>query len=376
MPVTGIVYVANSAKIGGGNRVLMDLVTRIDRARFAPFIAAPGEGPLTHWARTQGIPVRVLPGGSAPASSRATLLRQSIELALIVLRHRARIVHAMAHTCYRQAALAGLLTGAARICHLGFPPGRGELEWVFRRIAPDVVVGCHEGQALEVAPAVRKISPRTRVIAITNGVDTAVYSPPAGGVPDPRSPFRFGAGHVVLIVGHLSEVKGYPTFLEAAARIIPEVKDVAFVALGGETTSPGYRSYLEHRATELGIREQVHFLGWREDVADVLRASDVMVLPSLDEGLPVAILEAMACARPVVATPVGGVPEAVVDGQTGFLVPPQDAAALAEAVLRLLHDPTLARRMGGEGRRRAEAAFSIDRVASRMESLYDEVTGR
>jgi glycosyltransferase involved in cell wall biosynthesis len=373
--MTSVVYVATSAKIGGGNRVLMDLVTHIDRARFAPVIAAPGDGPLVHWARTQEIPVRILPGGNRPTSSRTMLLRQSLELALVILRRRARIIHAMAHTCYRQAALAGLLTGAARICHLGFPPGRGELEWVFR-VGPHVVVGCHEAQALEVAPAVRKVSPRSRVIAITNGVDTRIYSPPPGGTPDPRSPFRFGAGHVVLIVGHLSEVKGYPTFLEAAARLIPAVKGVAFVSLGGETTSPGYRSFLERRAIELGIHGHVHFLGWREDVAAVLRAADVMVLPSLDEGLPIAILEAMACGRPVVATPVGGVPEAVVDGQTGFLVAPRDPAALAEAVLRLLLDPNLARRLGDEGRRRAEAVFSIDRVTSRVESLYEELMAR
>jgi glycosyltransferase involved in cell wall biosynthesis len=282
----------------------------------------------------------------------------------------------MAHTCYRQAGLAAWLAGAARICHLGFPPGRGELEWVLRLIKPDVVVGCHEGQALEVAPAVRRASPGIRVVAITNGVDTDVYSPPPGGTPDPRSPFRFGAKRVVLIVGHLSEVKGYPTFLEAAARIVPASEDVAFVSLGGETTSPGYKAFLERRALELGIQAHVHFLGWREDVPDVIRAADVMVLPSLDEGLPIAILEAMACGRPVVATPVGGVPEAVVDGQTGYLVPPKDPAALAEAVLRLLDDPILARRLGDEGRRRAETVLSIGRVASRVESLYEELTAR
>jgi glycosyltransferase involved in cell wall biosynthesis len=372
----GVVYVATSAKIGGGNRVLMDLVTHIDRTRFTPVIAGPGDGPLLHWAEARGFPVGRLPGGNRPTSKRTELLRQAIQLALLVRRHRARIVHAMAHTCYRQAGLAGLLTGAARICHLGFPPGRGELEWVFGKIRPDAVIGCHESQAVEVAPAVRRVSPRIRLIGITNGVDTRAFSPPPGGVPDPGSPFRFGVKHVVLIVGHLSEVKGYPVFLEAAARTIVDVDDVAFVALGGETTSPGYRAFLERRASELGIRERLHFLGWRDDVAEVLRAADVMVLPSLDEGLPIAILEAMACGRPVVATPVGGVPEAVVDGQTGLLVPPGDAAALSDAMTRLLRDPALGRRLGDEGRRRAETVLSIERVASRVEALYEELLAR
>jgi glycosyltransferase involved in cell wall biosynthesis len=178
---------------------------------------------------------------------------------------------------------------------------------------------------------------------------------------------------VVLAVGHLSEVKGYPVFLEAAARLAPRLGDVAFVALGGETTTPGYRAVLEARAAALGVAARVHFLGWRSDVARVMGAADVVVLPSLAEGLPLAVLEAMACGRPVVASAVGGVPEAVVDGRTGLLVPPGDAGALAEAIQRVLEDPAAGRRMGAEGRRRLEAHFSLDRVLGEVHALYDDV---
>jgi hypothetical protein len=102
----------------------------------------------------------------------------------------------------------------------------------------------------------------------------------------------------------------------------------------------------------------------------------VVTLPSLAEGLPMAILEAMACARPVVATSVGGTPEAVLDGVTGLLVPVNDAEALGAAVIRLLRDPQLARSMGEAGRRRVEAHFTVERFLRAIEALYQDLTMR
>jgi hypothetical protein len=373
--MTTVLYVANSEKLGGGNRVLMDIATGIDRRRFRPMIALPRRGPLLEWAAERGFPTVVLdtPAGDE-AGNRLTFLRQAMRLSLAMIRTRTRIVHSMAQTCYRPAALAGLATRTARICHLGFPPGPKELEWVFR-LGVEVVVGCYEGQARDVAPVVQQVCPRARVIAIPNGIDTATYTP-SPDADRSQSPLRRGARHVVLIVGHLSEVKGYPTFLRAASLVARKAPDVAYLALGGETIAPGYRAQLEALARQLGVDSSVHFLGWRSDVADVLRAADVMVLPSLDEGLPMAILEAMACGLPVISTPVGGVPEAVVPEETGLLVPPQDTDALAAAILRLVRESDLARRMGAAGRLRAERHFSVDRVVSSIHSLYETLLTR
>ena len=149
----------------------------------------------------------------------------------------------------------------------------------------------------------------------------------------------------MLIVGHLSEVKGHPTFFEAAARVAAAHDD-----------APSWRSAEKRQSrvsegargtvAELGIQHRVQFLGWQPHVEQVLRAADIVVLPSLSEGLPMAILEAMACAAPIVATPVGGIPEAITDGVTGLLVPPSDAGALADAIARLLRDRALARPPG------------------------------
>jgi glycosyltransferase involved in cell wall biosynthesis len=368
--VTGIVLVAASHKMGGGNRVLTDLASGLDRRRFSPVLLSPRPGPLVDWATQMRIPVRVMPGGKR--GGRLELLGQTAAIVAAVRRAHAPIIHAAAHTCYRPVGLAGLLTGAVRICHLGFPPGGQEIEY-FLRFGAEVVVGCYHGQVDEVADMVARVSPRSRLVGIPNGVDTTKYSPLAEVTPTAAAPFRFGADHVVLIVGHLSEVKGYPEFFRAAAQVTLHVDNVAFVALGEETVSEGYRAHLTRLVDDLGIAPRVHFLGWRGDVADVLRAADVMVLPSRAEGLPLAILEAMACGKPVVATRVNGVPEAVIDGRTGILVEPGDDKAIAGALVRLLDQPEVAKRMGAEGRRFVERSFSLDRFVRQVEDLYDEV---
>ena len=136
------------------------------------------------------------------------------------------------------------------------------------------------------------------------------------------------------------------------------------------------RPELEAQARRLGLAASLHFAGWRDDVADVLALADVFVLPSESEGFGRVLVEAMAMARPIVATTVGGVPDIVVAGQTGLLVPPADAAALAGAVRVLLDNPGLAARLGAAGRARAESTFSLGAHVDGVERVYDAVLGR
>ena len=367
-----VLYVANAAKIGGGNRVLMDIVTGLNRDRFAPLIVTPGPGPLAEWANDHRVDVEVIPDGDW--TGRTGLLRRTAAIARIGRSRHAGLVHAMALTCYRAAGFAGRFLRIPRICHLGFPPAPGELAWSFR-FGPEVVVACYDGQSRDVAADVRAVRPGCRVVAIPNGIDTRVYRPAPVNW-DTHQQLRGRASHVVLITGHLSDVKGYPTFLRAAARIVAQLPECAFLALGGETTGPGPLARYQQLAADLGLGDRVRFLGFRSDVADVLRAADIVVLPSLDEGLPLAVLEAMACAKPVVATPVGGVPEAVIDQVTGLLVPPNEPDRLASAVLRVLNDRHLSLRMGNAGRGRVQAQFSVPRLVAAVEALYTEVLAR
>ena len=127
---------------------------------------------------------------------------------------------------------------------------------------------------------------------------------------------------------------------------------------------------LRRLASELGIADRVRLLGLRDDIDRVLAAGDLFVQPSLSEGLPLAVLEAMSAGLPIVATRVGGVGEAVVDGETGLLVEPGDAPGLALAVRRLLDDPIALASFGESARRRARPEFSVDAMAAHYEELY------
>jgi len=362
-----IIYLANSEKIGGGNKVLMDLITGLDRRRFTPVLISPRRGALTDWASSAGVPWHEIPVDTD--NGRAALVRQAVSLAFLAWRRRAGVLHAIAPRCYRTAGLAGAMTGVKRVCHVQFSASAGELTWSFR-FGVDAVVTCYEAQAREVVAALPPPAPR--VLAIPNSVDIHRYTPGLGD-PGVRQYWRRGADQIVVTVGHLSEVKGYPTFLKAAAMIAQVMPRCRFLAVGGETLEPGYGDMLKRMAAGLGIADRVDFLGWRNDVPDILRAADVMVLPSLAEGLPLAVLEAMACGRPVVATAVNGTPEAVADGETGLLIPANAPAALADSVVSLLRDPERAERMGAAGRARVEAGYTLRRFVERTEDLYESL---
>ena len=168
-------------------------------------------------------------------------------------------------------------------------------------------------------------------------------------------------------VARLAEVKGQRTLLAAIAHV-----DATAVLVGRDLEQGGaYERVLRAEAERLGVAKRVVFAGYRGDVPALLAGCDVFCLPSSAEGLPLVVLEAMAHGRPVVATPAGGTAELVVDGETGILVPPADASALADALRSLLADPERARRMGEAGRRRVLAEFSAADAAARVLGLYD-----
>jgi glycosyltransferase involved in cell wall biosynthesis len=127
---------------------------------------------------------------------------------------------------------------------------------------------------------------------------------------------------------------------------------------------------LEGQAAHLGVADHVHFLGTRKEVAGLLAAADLFVLPSLWEGLPVALLEAMAAAKPIVATAVAGTDETIVPGQTGLVVPPGDSQALAESISHLLHEPDQAQAMGQAARQHVEGSFGAEKNAAEHVGLY------
>jgi glycosyltransferase involved in cell wall biosynthesis len=171
-------------------------------------------------------------------------------------------------------------------------------------------------------------------------------------------------------IGRLCDVKGQREVIAALA----QVPEAHAVLVGADLEQGGaFQTLLEHEAERLGVRDRVVFAGRREDADAVLAEVDVLALPSWTEGLPLVVLEAMAQRKPVVATPVGGTPEVVVDGETGLLVPPRDPDTLAAALRRLLADADLRTQMGEAGYRRVREKFSAEAMTRRVLAIYDEV---
>src|SRR5262245_53812860 len=367
-----VLYVASSEGIDGSSRILLDIVAGLNRDRFAPLIVAPAEGPLEQWANDHRIDVEVVRGGDWTDKPR--LLHRTASFVRLGRAFGVGLVHAMAPSCYRAAGLAGRILPVPRICHLSSASQTDELSWSFRFGPEAVITGC-EGQSRSVAPDVRAARPGCRIVAIPHGVD-ARADRPAPVNWEAHQQLRGRASHVVVIAGQSSDVKGYPSLLRAAARISEQLPECVFLALGGEPGGSAALARYEQMASALGLGRRVRFLGYRSDVADVLRAADLVVLPSLDEGLPLAALEAMACAKPIVATRGGGIPEAVIDGVTGLLVPANEPDQLASAILHVLSDRHGALRMGTSARGRVLAQFSMTRFVTAIEALYTEVLGR
>jgi L-malate glycosyltransferase len=213
-----------------------------------------------------------------------------------------------------------------------------------------------------------------KIEVIRNGI---VVPPPRVRTEAPsrmREEFGIPPGvPVCACIGRLVSGKGIEYYLRAARIVSDRGRNIRFLMIGAHSSERGYRSEMELLARELNLAGQVIFTGQRQDVTDMLQDVDLVVHPSLTEGLSNVILEAMAAGIPVVATNVGGNPELVQDGKTGLLVPAENAEEIADAICRLLDQPAMARTFGETARERVIHEFSIRRMLSKTESLYSRL---
>jgi len=187
---------------------------------------------------------------------------------------------------------------------------------------------------------------------------------------EPLNPGRGRASEIILgSAGRLIELKGIELLLRAAAILRREFPDLRIEIAGAGPQ----REKLEQAAAQLGLEGRVSFLGWVDDLNSVLSRWDVFVMPSLEEGLGIGALEAMAAGLPVVASSVGGIPELIEDGKTGWLVPPADLEALASCLRSVLRNSEQRRIIGGKAQARVRDHFSAAQMADNFARLYDEL---
>ena len=342
-----ILFVITLAETGGAQTYVANLLPALEEG-FELLVAAHGPGPLREAATAAGarfLPLRHVRRALHPWHDLAGLL----EVIAILRRVRPDIVHANSSKAGILARVAGVVAGTPirvfTVHGWAFSANAGLVSafyrWADRLMSPlTTVTICVAESELRAGLEARTCDPE-RTHVIRNGVDIEAARPQLRV--DGKPP-------VVVSVGRLKAPKDFVSLVRSLAEIRPRPFHALIVGDGPD------RVAVEKEIRRLDLVREVELLGERRDVSDLLAASDVFVLSSDSEGLPMSILEAMANGLPVVATAVGGVPEVVLDGETGFLVPPGDSKRLAAALARLVDDAGLRRSLGDAGRRRVEEA--------------------
>lgn len=366
-----ILHLIDSDTLGGAERQVMTLIEHLDRDRWEPVLVhhgSPGIAPLVAEAHAAGVgdwQIPQMPDGLGGAARLPALRRE-------LRRRRPAVVHAhltwpLAMKWPLAAALAaGVEATVATVqLYLPFHINRRIL-WQQGHLARRI------GRYIAVSQSVADLCaatcgwPESKLTVVHNGIDPGPWEradPEAG-----REALGAEPGlPVVFTAARLDHQKGLEVLVDAAAQL-PGMRFV----VAGEGPE---RSMLEARIAALGLGDRFVLLGRREDVHELMAGCDLFVLPSRYEGLPVSVVEAMAAARPVVATAIGGTDEIVDDGRTGLLVPADDRGALAAAIRQALGDPARAAAFGACGRERVQRSFSATAMAAGVSDVYEELLG-
>jgi len=364
--VARILFVSTSTTVGGAEKTLYALATLLDHRRFpvAGVVSLKPEGHYAARLREQGVKVETLGLTRAPRPSDAR------RLAAIIDRERPDVVHAVMYQAIQLARMAKTrarvpfkLVSSPRVNYRSRSwPTLLVDRWLKER--DDLLIAESEASRRFL---VRKLGYRAgKVVVVRNGVDLAGWPASKIDRQKKRLELRLGAGDLLVgAVGRLDEQKGFATLIAAMARLKGAALKCAVIGEGPE------RRRLEALIRKHELERSVWLLGERGEIPSWLSAFDAYCLPSLWEGLPNALLEAMALGLPVVASKVDGVPEAVTDGKDGLLVPPADPAALARALQALAADADKRAALGAAAKATVSERFTLRRMIDEYQLAYD-----
>jgi glycosyltransferase involved in cell wall biosynthesis len=351
--------------LGGGERIVLKLAGLLPRYGYRVSILTFSADPASLGLQSLPCSVYLLP---LQRTYDLTAMRGSLALRKFLKQQQIKIVQ----TFFESSDLwAGFVTKAMSSAKLIWSrrdmgilrTGKHHAAYRMMAGAPDRVFAVSE-QVRQHCIEVDGIKP-ARIQTIYNGLDLADWKTTV-------KPAKHTDEILVATVGNIRRVKGHDVFIKAAASVAAQFPNVHF-SIAGEVLEPDYFAELQGMVKDLKLTGRFHFAGGVTDLKDHLAEADVFVLPSRSEGFSNAIIEAMAASLPVVATNVGGNAEAVLDGVTGFIVPPQDSDVLATAIGRLLSDPARARQMGEAGKILAAEKFTTEAMMSQITSVYADL---
>jgi glycosyltransferase involved in cell wall biosynthesis len=354
-----VMHLVLALNIGGLEKVVYDLTRMADREQFDVQVVCLGEvGALAGIFAEAGIPVRGL--GVLGRGTLRAIRKVSSELH----RERPDILHTHNPSPHLVGAVAARWAGVPIVIHTKHGrnyPGEFRKVWA-NRVATwfsDRVIAVSKNAA-DVARGVERVSAK-KVEVVFNGIDLQKFCE--------LSPSDRNVRRMIHVARLVDPPKDHATLLRAVQLIVKQVPDFQLEIVGDGP----HRERIESLCNELDLGNHVTFHGFRHDVHELLRHCGLFILSTTTEGLSITLLEAMATGLPIVATRVGGNPEVVADGETGLLVPPESPCEMADAILKLICDPTRAAQMGAAGRARVEEYFDLRKVVTRYESLYREL---
>lgn len=349
---------------GGMEKVIVDEIKRFDREKVSLSVCCVGrKGEYARELEEDGIKVYL-----CTKETGGNRIPLPLKLARLFRDENVDIVHSYSGV-YRDAALGALFSRVPAILHTDqgkfYPDRRWSRlnHWLFSHFRDKVIAVSNELRDFLVNEV--NISPK-KVMTIYNAVDVKDHAIKIDVQEKKRQLNISPEEKVIGIVARLVPVKDHRTLFAAFKKVRQACPKTKLLIVGEGPLDEDLRRY----ASELGETENILFLGKRDDVRELLHIMDVVCLASLSEGLSLTLLEAMASARPAVATNVGGNPELVLDGLTGLLVPPRDPERMAEAIVALLRDDGRRRSMGEAGRKRVEEKFNIQNCVKEYEELY------
>ncbi len=348
----------------GGQKSLFHLVTRLDRQRYAPHVLVPSDEGLAQALRQRGIDAIVwsLP----PLDWRRPLpIRETFRFLNRLIKERnICLLHTDGPRNTFYGALAARWRRIPTIWHIRSSE-KDPLDLFLPQLCDRVIL-----VAESLRSRFRDGANKEKFVTIYNGVDLCEFDA------TPPRPIRkdLGLGETTILIGSFARIdpmKGQLGLIEACGMLGDEFDFRLFLC--GDINDPLYHRSCLAVAEKYGIAERVILPGFQEDVISLTKAMDIIVLNSQEEAFPRSVIEAMAAARPVIATDVGGTKEAIEEGITGFIIPPGDRAALKDRLKRLARDPALRTNFGRAGRKRVEALFTVEINIQKMDQLYREI---
>lgn len=369
-----ILYISTESEMGGGEWSLLYLAERLDKKKFLPIVVCPSTGTFPDELEARGIRVIILPLGRIKTLNPIPAVKTIIRLIKIILTERIHLIHANAPRANLLGGIAGRLTRRRVIWHArNFVVwGMVDTDKMFSFLTDRIIAN-----SVAVSKRFKDIKGYGKKVSVVyNGVGLEKFNPGIDGYKIKR---EFGIQADVPLAGILSRMgpgKGQEYFMKAASIVKKSVPNIKFIIAGDAVLEEERTelSKLVNQAKELKLCDDIIFTGYRSDIPDIMASLDLVVLATEAEPFGRVAIEAMAMAKPVIATNAGGIPEVVKDNITGILVPPKDVNAMAKAIVELLNNRKRMDEMGARGRERVSKVFSIENNVKATEEIYRALT--